>query len=97
MKDKYKIDPGPIKYNTEETTAISKISYEIENAKLYGIKSRTIGRQIDQLKEAEKFPSNLEYVDSYTDSLTGVTTSAFLNKDTGKVTLGMTGTNLQDE
>ncbi len=39
----------------------------------------------------KKFPSNLEYVDSYTDSLTGVATSAFLNKDTGKVTLGMTG------
>lgn len=97
MKDKYKIDPGPIKYNTEETTAISKISYEIENAKLYGIKSKTIGRQIDQLKEAKKFPSNLEYVDSYTDSLNGVTTSAFLNKDTGKVTLGMTGTNIQGE
>ena len=53
MKDKYKIDPGPIKYNTEETTAISKISYEIENAKLYGIKSKTIGRQIDRLKEAK--------------------------------------------
>lgn len=68
---------GPIKYNTEETTAISKISYEIENAKLYGIKSKTIGRQIDRLKEAKKIPSNLEYVDSYTDSLNGVTTSAF--------------------
>ncbi len=48
-------------------------------------------QQIDILKDRYKFPSNLEYVDSYTDSLTGVTTSAFLNKDTGKVTLGMTG------
>ena len=32
-------------------------------------------QQIDILKDRYKFPSNLEYVDSYTDSLTGVTTS----------------------
>ncbi|EVV74840.1 hypothetical protein U198_01403 [Staphylococcus aureus H69239] len=91
MKDKYKIDPGIIKNNTEETTAISKISYEVENANLYGADSEDITRQIEYLKAKKKFPSNLEYVDSYTDSLNGVTTSAFLNKDTGKVTLGMTG------
>ncbi|CAM3988029.1 hypothetical protein CD116_05665 [Staphylococcus schweitzeri] len=97
MKDKYKIDPGTIKNNTEETTAISKISYEVENANLYGADSEDITRQIEYLKIKKKFPSNLEYVDSYTDSLTGVTTSAFLNKDTGKVTLGMTGTNFQGE
>lgn len=97
MTDNYKIDPGPIKYNTEETTAISKISYEIENAKLYGIKSKTIGRQIDQLKEAKKFPSNLEYIDSHMDIKYGVTASAFLNKDTGKVVIGMTGTNFKKE
>ena len=95
MKDKYKIDPGPIKYNTEETTAISKISYEIENAKLYGIKSKTIGRQIDQLKEAKKFPSNLEYVYSYTHTLNLVTNTAYLNKYTVKVTLCINGTNIQ--
>ena len=76
MKDKYKIDPGIIKNNTEETTAISKISYEVENANLYGADSEDITRQIEYLK-AKKFPSNLEYVDSYTDSLNGVTTSAF--------------------
>ncbi len=97
MKDKYKIDPGIIKNNTEETTAISKISYEVENANLYGADSEDITRQIEYLKAKKKFPSNLEYVDSYTDSLNGVTTSAFLNKDTGKVTLGMTGTNIQGE
>ena len=40
------------------------------------LKSKTIGRQ-RSIKRSEKFPSNLEYVDSYTDSLNGVTTSAF--------------------
>lgn len=50
MKDKYKIDPGIIKNNTEETTAISKISYEVENANLYGADSEDITRQIEYLK-----------------------------------------------
>ncbi|SAZ82294.1 Putative cytosolic protein [Staphylococcus aureus] len=50
MKDKYKIDPGIIKNNTEETTAISKISYEVENANLYGADSEDITRQIEDLK-----------------------------------------------
>ncbi|QFL39838.1 hypothetical protein DQV23_02350 [Staphylococcus aureus] len=50
MKDKYKIDPGIIKNNTEETTAISKISYEAENANLYGADSEDITRQIEYLK-----------------------------------------------
>lgn len=44
MKDKYKIDLGFIKYNIEEIIVIFKISYEIENVKLYGIKSKIIGR-----------------------------------------------------
>lgn len=55
MKDKYKIDPGIIKNNTEETTAISKISYEVENANLYGADSEDITRQIEYLK-AKKNP-----------------------------------------
>ncbi|MBO0928731.1 hypothetical protein J2P86_09340 [Staphylococcus sp. 30400_3112M30941] len=97
MKDKYKIDPGIIKNNTEETTAISKISYEVENANLYGADSEDITRQIEYLKTKNKFPSNLEYIDSHTDKKYGVTASAFLNKDTGKVVIGMTGTNFKKE
>ncbi|MBE5661631.1 hypothetical protein HU001_07305 [Staphylococcus sp. SS21] len=97
MKDKYKIDPGIIKNNTEETTAISKISYEVENANLYGADSEDITRQIEYLKTKNKFPSNLEYIDSHTDKKHGVTASAFLNKDTGKVIIGMTGTNFKKE
>lgn len=54
MKDKYKIDPGIIKNNTEETTAISKISYEVENANLYGADSEDITRQIEYLKAKKK-------------------------------------------
>ncbi|HCY4988172.1 TPA: hypothetical protein O1V70_001846, partial [Staphylococcus aureus] len=49
------------------------------------------------LKKRGKFPSNLEYIDSHTDKKHGVTASAFLNKDTGKVIIGMTGTNFKKE
>lgn len=50
MKDKYKIDSGIIDNNTEETTAVSKISYEVENAYLHGVDSRRIERQLDTFR-----------------------------------------------
>ncbi|HDY4471997.1 TPA: hypothetical protein RQT30_002223 [Staphylococcus aureus] len=96
-KSDYKLDVGKLKKDTEPTSAISFMAYEIENANNHNLSKMAIKEQLDRSTERGMFPSNLEYVDSYTDSLTGVTTSAFLNKDTGKVTLGMTGTNLQDE
>lgn len=73
----YKIKPGNIKGNSEETSTVSKISYEIENANNSGLKRDKINEQIEGLKEYDKFPGNLEYVDSYTDPKTGTTTSAF--------------------
>ena len=96
-KSDYKLDVGKLKKDTEPTSAISFMAYEIENANNHNLSKMAIKEQLDRSTERGMFPSNLEYVDSYTDSLTGVTTSAFLNKDTDKVTLGMTGTNLQDE
>lgn len=97
MKDKYKIDSGIIDNNTEETKAVSKISYEVENAYLHGVNNGRIKRQLDTLRSDGKFPSNLEYIDSHMDIKYGVTASAFLNKDTGKVMIGMTGTNFKKE
>ncbi|MBE5666217.1 hypothetical protein HU002_04655 [Staphylococcus sp. SS251] len=96
-KSDYKLDVGKLKKDTEPTSAISFMAYEIENANNHNLSKMAIKEQLDRSTERGMFPSNLEYVDSYTDPLTGATTSAFLNKDTGKVTLGMTGTNLQDE
>lgn len=93
----YQIKPGNIKANSEETSTVSKISYEIENANNSGLKKGKINEQIEGLKEEGKFPKNLKYLKSYTDPNTGTTTTAFKNKDTGKVTLGMTGTNLHFE
>ena len=88
----YQINPGNIASNSEETSAVSKISYEIENANNSGLKKEKFNDQIEKLQWRNKFPKNLSYLKSYTDPKTGTTTSTFLNKDTGKVTLGMTGT-----
>ncbi|GJF50322.1 lipase family protein [Staphylococcus argenteus] len=96
-KPEYQLYPGKINANTEETSAISYFSYQIENANISGLEKVKIYQQIDMLKDRNKFPSNLEYIDSHTDKKYGVTASAFLNKDTGKVIIGMTGTNFKTE
>lgn len=96
-KQKYKITAKKIRYNTEETSAVSLISCEIENANNKGLKKPEISEQIIDLKKDYKFPKNLEYVSSYTDPNTGTTASAYKNTDTGKVIVGMTGTNLQKD
>lgn len=97
MKSDYQINSGNITSHSEETSAVSKIGYEIENANNNNLGVEKIRRQIVKLQKKDGFPKNLKYVDSYTDPKTGTTTSAFLNKDTGKVTLGMTGTNVNKD
>lgn len=93
----YKIKTENITSNSEETSTVSKVSYEIENANNNGLPRNKIMTQTEKLKDDNKFPSNLEYVDSYTDPNKGTTSMAFLNKDTGKVTVGMAGTNVHGD
>lgn len=96
-KAEYEIDPGKITSNSEETSAISNISYEIENANDNNLDNEKIRGQITKLKKGGHFPKNLDYIESYTDPSTGTTATAFLNKDTGKVTVGMAGTNFHGD
>ncbi|WRN16125.1 hypothetical protein UM846_13625 [Staphylococcus aureus] len=95
MSNKFRLDHSFINNKTETTSAVSKLSYEIENANLNGLPKTNLQLQFDRLKVTNEFPSNLEYIDSHTDKKYGVTASAFLNKDTGKVIIGMTGTNFK--
>ena len=97
MVTNYQMDSNNMTNETESTTAISMLSYDIENANDNDLSKSDINDQLENLKETNKFPSNLEYVDSYTDPNTGTTSTAFLNKDTGKVTVGMAGTNVHGE
>ncbi|HHW6582796.1 TPA: hypothetical protein ACU2SU_002296 [Staphylococcus aureus] len=96
-KQEYEIKPKNITKDSEETSTISLISYEIENANNNKLTKNKIDFQIKELQRRKKFPSNLEYIDIHTDKKHGVTASAFLNKDTGKVIIGMTGTNFKKE
>ncbi|MCM3518808.1 hypothetical protein M3663_07695 [Staphylococcus xylosus] len=93
----YKISSQNIQAHSEETSSISVISYEIENANDNNLNRDAIREQIKDYKIKGEFPSNLEYVDSYTDPNTGTTSTAFLNQDTGKVTVGMAGTNVHGD
>lgn len=97
MTKQFEVDYGKLNSETEATSAVSKLAYEVENANNNKISNREFKTKFEVLKKRGKFPSNLEYIDSHTDKKYGVTASAFLNKDTGKVVIGMTGTNFKKE
>ena len=90
----YEIDSGNIKPNSEVTSTVASISYEIEKAKSKRLEYKAIDGQIIKLQERGNLPTNLKYIDSYTDKWTGISTSAFFNKDTGKAIIGVAGTNI---
>lgn len=58
-KTKYQINSDNIKSNSEETSAISSISYEIENANNNDLNNASIQTQIEILKSQNSFPKNL--------------------------------------
>ncbi|MCO6303199.1 hypothetical protein LZT98_12155 [Staphylococcus epidermidis] len=58
---------------SEETSVISKISYEVENTNNNGLPKNRIMAQTEKLKDDNKFPSNLAYVDSYINPNTRTT------------------------
>ena len=51
----YKIKSKNLTNNSEETSSVSSISYEIENAKNNGLKQKIV-EQIEDLKQSDKFP-----------------------------------------
>ncbi|MCG1981390.1 hypothetical protein K4U80_08995 [Staphylococcus epidermidis] len=56
----YKIKTENITSNSEETSTVSKVSYEIENANNNDLLRNRIIDQTEKLKDDNKFPSNLE-------------------------------------
>ncbi|EOH98816.1 hypothetical protein UAY_02085 [Enterococcus moraviensis ATCC BAA-383] len=79
--------------NSENTSAISTIAYEVENAHFHKVPPKTINTQINNLKKKGKFPTNLDYIDSFYDPKTSSSGVAFLDNNTGKVVVGFAGTN----
>ena len=56
----YEIKDKGLQNDTETTSAVATISYEIENAKYHGLSDDKIKSQIKKLQESDKFPSNNE-------------------------------------
>ena len=73
----YQIKSGNIKGNSEETSTVSNISYEIENANNSGLKQNKIDKQIKSYKKKINSLKIFHILKSYTDPKTGTTTSAF--------------------
>ncbi|WP_421503205.1 hypothetical protein [Enterococcus faecalis] len=92
----YEIKDTGIKNDTETTSAIARISYEIENAKYIDLKNRKIKEQLQELQDKNKFPANLEFIDAFYDKKTSLSGVAFKDISTGKVTVGFAGTNLDN-
>lgn len=92
----YELKAKGIKANTEATSAISTISYEVENGLYNGLSNDKIKSQLKKLQYSGKFPSNLEYIDSFYDKNTSLSGVAFKDTTTGRVTIGFAGTNLDD-
>ncbi|MEI5989060.1 hypothetical protein [Enterococcus crotali] len=85
-----------LKTDSESTSAVSTISYEVENAMVKGVSKKKIVAKLNNLKDAGNFPSNLDYVDSFYDPKTSSSGVAFLDNNTGKVVVGFAGTNFDN-
>lgn len=90
---KYEVKDKGIKKDSEATSAVSTISYEIENALVNNVPLREVQGQIDTLQEKGEFPSNLQLVDAFYDPKTSSSGAAFLDNNSGKVVVGFAGTN----
>lgn len=97
MKNKTQIDFNGLTKTTESTSAISKISYGLETAYHQGLTKDDIKYQIKQAKNNDNFPPNLEYKETFNDTKTGLSTSVFVDKNTGKAIIGVAGTNINKD
>lgn len=77
-----------LKNNSESTSVVSTISYEVENAMAKGVSKNKIGAKLNDLKDAGNFPTNLNYIDSFYDPETSSSDIAFLDNNTGNVLIG---------
>lgn len=92
----YEIKTGGIQNQTEKTSAIALISYEIENARFNKLSHERIVEQINGLVKDNKFPAHLLYIDSFYDNQTSLSGVAFQDSYTGNITIGFAGTNFDN-
>ncbi|MCY1575099.1 hypothetical protein NW127_00225 [Staphylococcus pettenkoferi] len=97
MEQNYKIKFDGLTKTTESTSAISKLSYGLETAYHQGLTKDEIKYQIKQAKNNDNFPPNLEYKETFNGTKTGLSTSVFVDKNTGKAIIGVAGTNINKD
>lgn len=73
----------------------SNLSYEFEKERITNPNEQDISAIIDEIDSRKKVPDNLEYLDDFYDKETGTSGTAFRDKNTGKVIVSYTGTNLE--
>lgn len=76
------------------TLDAANLAYEFEKVrtKMPGVSSREL--KVEAQRE-KVIPNNLEYIDDFYDEVTGTSGTAFKDKDTGKVIIAYSGTNVQ--
>lgn len=74
----------------------SNLSYEFEKDRIANQKEQDISVVIKRVNSNKKIPENLEYLDDFYDKETGTSGTAFRDKNTGKVIVSYTGTNLEN-
>lgn len=72
----------------------SNLSYEFEKDRIANPKEQDVSVVIKRVNLNKKIPDNLEYLDDFYDKITGTSGTAFRDKNTGKVIVSYTGTNL---
>ena len=72
----------------------SNLSYEFEKVRITNPNEQDIAAIIDAVDSRKIIPNNLEYLDDFYDKVTGTSGTAFRDKNTGKIIVSYTGTNL---
>ena len=72
----------------------SNLSYEFEKERITNPNETDNSVVIKNVDERKKVPDNLEYLDDFYDKITGTSGTAFRDKNTGKIIVSYTGTNL---
>ena len=73
----------------------SNLSYELEKERITNPNETDNSVVIKNVDERKKVPDNLEYLDDFFDEETGASGTAFRDKNTGKIIVSYTGTNLE--
>ena len=77
------------------TLDAANLAYEFEKVRTNMPEEKNRDDLIREAQSAKVIPNNLEYIDDFYDEVTGTSGTAFKDKDTGKVIIAYSGTNME--